>query len=155
MPRGYMLGFQGYESLHEVGVFDEVRDAGRPIAPREGEQPVAVAVRFGALIEALARDLPVVYEHTVVDLIRDGDDRIIGVEVEGPDGRTTIDSDLVVACDGVMSPTRTMAGLTATVDDLADGTLTWMSAQPTELTFKMNYLSDGGHIGMLSWAEGS
>ena len=70
-----------------------------------------MAVRFGALIEALARDLPVVYEHTVVDLIRDGDDRIVGVVVEGPDGRTTIDSDLVVACDGVMSPTRAMAGI--------------------------------------------
>ena len=104
MPRGYMLGFQGYEPLEEVGVFEEVRDAGRPIAPRDGQPPVAVAVRFGALIEALARDLPVVYEHTVVDLIRDGDDRVVGVEVEGPDGRTTIDSDLVVACDGVMSP---------------------------------------------------
>jgi 2-polyprenyl-6-methoxyphenol hydroxylase-like FAD-dependent oxidoreductase len=155
MPRGYMLGFQGYEPLQEVGVYEEVRAAGRPIAPRPGEQPVAVAVRFGALIEALARDLPVVYEHTVVDLVRDGDDRIVGVVVEGPDGRTTIDSDLVVACDGVMSPARTMAGLTADVDELADGTLTWMSPQPTELTFKMNYLSDGGHIGMLSWFEGS
>ena len=45
-PRGYMLGFQGYESLQEVGVYDEVRDAGRPIAPREGQPPIAVAVRF-------------------------------------------------------------------------------------------------------------
>lgn len=156
MPRGYMLGFQGYEPLREVGVFDEVWAQGRPIVePREGEAPPAVAVRFGALIEALARDLPVVYEHTVVDLIRDGEDRVVGVEVEGPEGRTTIDSDLVIACDGVMSPTRTMAGLTATVDELADGTLTWMSPQPTKLAFKMSYLSDGGHIGMLSWPEGS
>lgn len=155
MPRGYMLGFQGYEPLEEVGVYQEVRDAGRPIAPRPDQPPVAVAVRFGALIEALARDLPVVYEHTVVDLVRDHDGRIVGVEVAGPDGRTTIDSDLVVACDGVMSPTRQMAGLTATVDELADGTLTWMSPQPTELTFKMNYLGNGGHIGMLSWHEGS
>jgi 2-polyprenyl-6-methoxyphenol hydroxylase-like FAD-dependent oxidoreductase len=154
MPRGYMLGFQGYEPLEEVGIYEEVRAAGRPIAPRPDQPPVAVAVRFGALIEALARDLPVVYEHTVVDLVRDGD-RVVGVVVEGPDGRTTLDSDLVVACDGVMSPTRALAGLEATVDALADGTLTWMSPQPTELTFKMNYLSDGGHIGMLSWAEGS
>ncbi|HET6691002.1 MAG TPA: NAD(P)/FAD-dependent oxidoreductase [Miltoncostaeaceae bacterium] len=156
MPRGYMLGFQGYEPLNEAGVFEEVRAQGRPIVePREGEPPPAVAVRFGALIEALARDLPVVYEHTVVELVRDADDRIVGVEVEGPDGRTTIDSDLVVACDGVMSPARTMAGLTATVDELADGTLTWMGDQPTDLAFKMSYLSDGGHIGLLSWPEGA
>ena len=36
MPRGYMLGFQGYEPLEEVGVYDEVRDgraSDRP-APR-------------------------------------------------------------------------------------------------------------------------
>ena len=155
MPRGYMLGFQGYEPLEEVGVYEEVRAAGRPIAPRPDQPPVAVAVRFGALIEALARDLPVVYEHTVVDLVRDGEGRVVGTVVEGPDGRTTIDSDLVVACDGVMSPTRALAGIEATVDALADGTLTFMSPTPTESTFKMNYLSDGGHIGLLSWFEGS
>ena len=45
MPRGYMLGFQGYEALQEIGVFDEVRAAGRAIAPRDGRDPVAVAVR--------------------------------------------------------------------------------------------------------------
>ena len=56
IPRGYMLGFQGYEPLEEVGVYDEVRDAGRPIAPRPDQPPVAVAVRFGALIEALQRE---------------------------------------------------------------------------------------------------
>ena len=155
MPRGYMLGFQGYEPLEEVGIYEEVRSAGRPIAPRPDQPPVAVAVRFGALIEALARDLPVVYEHTVVDLVRDGEGRVVGTVVEGPEGRTTIDSDLVVACDGVMSPTRSLAGIEATVDALADGTLTFMSSTPTESTFKMNYLSDGGHIGLLSWFEGS
>ena len=115
MPRGYMLGFQGYEPLEEVGVYEEVRAAGRPIAPREDQPPVAVAVRFGALIEALARDLPVVYEHTVVELVRDGEDRIVGVVAEGPDGRVTIDADLVVACDGVGSPVREMAGIEARI----------------------------------------
>ena len=70
VPRGYMLGFQGYEPLEEVGVYDEVRQAGRPIAPRPDQPPVAVAVRFGALIEALQRDLPMVNEHTVTELLR-------------------------------------------------------------------------------------
>ena len=155
MPRGYMLGFQGYEPLEEVGVYEEIRSAGRPIAPRPDQPPVAVAVRFGALIEALARDLPVVYDHTVVELVRDDDGRIVGTVVEGPDGRTTLDSDLVVACDGVGSPTRSMAGIEATIDELADGTLTFMSPVPTETSFAMSYLSDGGHIGLLSWFEGS
>ena len=155
MPRGYMLGFQGYEPLEEVGVYEEVRAAGRAIAPRPDQPPVAVAVRFGALIEALARDLPVVYDHTVVELVRDDDGRIVGTVVEGPDGRTTLDSDLVVACDGVGSPARSMAGIEATIDALADGTLTFMSPVPTESSFAMSYLSDGGHIGLLSWFEGS
>src|SRR2546430_12257010 len=78
VPRGYMLGFQGYEPLEEVGVYDEVRDAGRPIAPRPEQPPVAVAVRFGALIEALQRDLPMLNEHTVVELVKEGD-RVVGV----------------------------------------------------------------------------
>lgn len=155
MPRGYMLGFQGYESLEEVGVYDEVRGAGRPIAPRPDQPPVAVAVRFGALIEALARDLPVAYEHTLLDLVRDGDDRVVGVVVEGPDGRAEMPADLVVACDGVASPTRALAGIEAAVDELADGTLTWMSPQVTPSSFHMKYFADGGHIGLLSWFEGS
>ena len=79
IPRGYMLGFQGYESLEEVGIYEEVRDAGRPIAPRPGQPPVAVAVRFGALIEALQRDLPIENELTVKRLIMDDIGRVKGV----------------------------------------------------------------------------
>jgi 2-polyprenyl-6-methoxyphenol hydroxylase-like FAD-dependent oxidoreductase len=155
MPRGYMLGFQGYEPLEEVGVYEEVRGAGRPIAPRPDQPPVAVAVRFGALIEALARDLPVVYEHTVVDLIRADDGRVVGVVAEGPDGRVDIEADLVVACDGVGSPVRAMAGLEARVEPLAEGALTFMSPVPTSTSFAMGYMSNGAHIGVLSWFEGS
>lgn len=156
VPRGYMLGFQGYEPLEEVGVYDEVKAAGRPIAPRPDQPPVAVAVRFGALIEALQRDLPIVNEHTVVELVRDGEGRVVGVVAEGPEGRATIDADLVVACDGVRSPVRDMAGIEATVEPLADAALTFMSPQPIAATsFAMAYMSDGGHIGMLSWFEGA
>ena len=155
MPRGYMLGFQGYEPLEEVGVYKEVRDAGRPIAPRPDQPPVAVAVRFGALIEALARDLPVVYEHTVVELLRDATGRITGVVAEGPDGRVEIEADLVVACDGMMSPVRGMAGIEPRFEPLADAALSFMSPVPAETSFAMKYLSDGGHIGILSWFEGS
>ena len=39
IPRGYMLGFQGYEPLEEVGIYDEVRAPGArsppgPTSPR-------------------------------------------------------------------------------------------------------------------------
>lgn len=156
VPRGYMLGFQGYEPLEEVGVYDEVKAAGRPIAPRPDQPPVAVAVRFGALIEALQRDLPIVNEHTVTELVRDGDGgRIIGVVAEGPDGPVEFESDLVVACDGMRSPTREKAGLVAKFDALPEAELGFMSTAVADTSFAMSYQSDGGHIGMLSWNEGS
>lgn len=155
MPRGYMLGFQGYAPLEEAGVLDGIRKVGRDIAPRPDGSAVAIAVRFGAIIEALAKDLPVVYEHTVVELVRDDSDRVVGVVAEGPDGRVTIDADLVVACDGMNSPVREMAGLQADFEPLADAALTFMSPQKVDTSFEMAYMSDGGHIGVLSWPEGS
>ena len=155
IPRGYMLGFQGYESLEEIGVYDEVRDAGRPIAPRPDQPPVAVAVRFGALIEALQRNLPIVNDTTVSDLVRDGEGRVVGVEADGPEGRVTYEADLVVACDGMNSPTRRMAGLEADFDALPEASLGFISPSIADSSFAMAYMSDGGHIGILSWHEGS
>lgn len=155
VPRGYMLGFQGYEPLEEVGVYDEIKAAGRPIAPRPDQPPVAVAVRFGAVIEALARDLPIVNEHTVTDLVRGRGGRVVGVVAEGPDGPVTFESDLVVACDGVRSPVRDKAGLVAEIDMLPEAELGFMSPSVADTSFAMDYLSDGGHIGMLSWNQGS
>ena len=155
IPRGYMLGFQGYESLQEIGVYDEVRQQGRPIAPRDGQPPIAVAVRFGALIEALQRDLPIVNDHTVVELLKDDDGRVVGVVAEGPNGKTTFESDIVVACDGMRSPTRDMAGLAAEFTSLPEAELGFMSTAAADSSFAMAYMSDGGHIGTLSWNEGS
>ena len=67
-------------------------------------------MRFGALIEALERDLPIMNEHTVIELLREPDGRVVGVVAEGPDGPISVEADLVVACDGMRSPTREMAG---------------------------------------------
>ncbi len=182
-PRGYMLGFQGYEPLEEVGVYDEVKDAGRPIAPRPGEPPVAVAVRFGALIEALQRDLPMENELTVTSLKEDKLGRFTGVvcettpsEILGiktidgagalgesaedrpasrPQGTFEFDADLIVACDGTRSPVREMAGLSAEIDPLPEAAIGFGSTTPADESFAMAYMSDGGHIGMLSWHEGA
>ena len=74
---------------------------------------------------------------------------------EGPDGRTTFEADLVVACDGMRSPTRAMAGLEAKFDALPEAELGFMSPTVADVSFAMAYLSDGGHIGVLSWPEGS
>ena len=155
VPRGYMLGYQGYPPLEEVGVLDEVRSAGWDIAPRPDGSAVAIAVEVGILLHALARDLPVEYEHSVVELVRDGEGRVTGVVAEGPGGRTTFESDLVVACDGVGSPVRSMAGFQANIEPLAEASLTFMSPAPIKTSFNMAYFADGGHIGVLGWPQGS
>jgi 2-polyprenyl-6-methoxyphenol hydroxylase-like FAD-dependent oxidoreductase len=49
-------------------------------------------------------------QHEVVDLLRDSG-RIVGVEVQTPDGPTQIRADLVVGCDGRHSITREAAQL--------------------------------------------
>jgi 2-polyprenyl-6-methoxyphenol hydroxylase-like FAD-dependent oxidoreductase len=155
VPRGYMLGYQGYPPLEEVGVLDEVRTAGWDIAPRPDGSAVAIAVEVGILLGALARDLPVEYEHSVVELVRDGEGRVTGVVAEGPGGRRTFESDLVVACDGVGSPVRSMAGFQANIEPLAEASLTFMSPAPIRTSFNMAYFADGGHIGVLGWPQGS
>lgn len=155
VKRGYMLGFQGYAPLQEVGVFDEVEAAGRAIAPRPDGTSVAITLEVGKLLGALARGLPVEYEHSVVELVHGDEGRVVGVVAEGPSGRRTFDADLVVACDGVRSPVREMAGLESRVEPLADASLGFMGPGPIDVSFKMEYLSDGGHIGVIGWPEGS
>ena len=66
-----------------------------------------------------------------------------------------IASDLVVACDGIRSRVREMAGLVAEFAPLEEGKIEWMSPVPTRDSFAMAYLSNGAHIGLLSWPEGS
>jgi len=155
VPRGYMMGFQGHQVFDELGLMDRVRDAGWPIAPNADGTSVAVCVAVGHVLNMLAEDLPVEYEHTVVDLLRDDTGRITGVVVEGPDGRREIESDLVVACDGIRSPVREMAGLEAEFTPLPDAEIAWMTHVPSDTSFHMRYLADGGYILMLGWPEGT
>ncbi len=155
VPRGYMLGFQGYPPLEEIGVLDGVRKQGWDIAPRPDGSAVAVCVEVGKLLTALAEDLPIVHEHVVSGLVRDDSGRVVGVVATGPDGDTTYEADLVVACDGVGSPVREMAGLEAKVEPLAEASLTWMGSEPGAVSFAMAYLSDGSHIGTLGWPQGA
>lgn len=155
VKRGYMLGYQGYPPLEEVGVLGELRPQGWDIAPREDGTPVAICIEVGKVLGALARDLPVEYERVVTELITDGEGRVVGVVATGPDGDRRYEADLVVACDGINSQIRSMAGLEARFEPLADAALAWMSPEPGGVSFAMAYLSDGGHIGTLGWPEGS
>ncbi len=155
VPRGYMLGYHGFMPLEEIGVLKGIREQGWDIAPRPDGSAVAICVEVGKVLNALAEDLPVVYEHVVSELIHDDSGRVVGVVAEGPDGPKVFEADLVVACDGVKSPVREMAGLESHVNELADAALSFMTPTVTDKSFAMAYLSDGGHIGMLGWPQGS
>lgn len=155
VPRGYMLGFQGFEPFEELGVMHQIHDAGWEIPGRVAGKPAAIAVNVGTVLHLLARDLPVEYEHVVTDLVRADDGRIVGLVTEGPDGTRQVETDLVVACDGMNSPVREMAGLEAQFDAIPDATIQWMTPTLNKTSFAMRYFSDGGHIGMLAWPEGT
>ncbi len=152
--RPFMLGFQGFPALEDLGLLEHVRGAGWDIAPGADGTPVAICVQVGHLLDALAEGVPVRHAESVTGLAREGD-RVVGVEVESPSGATTIAADLVVACDGVGSRVRAMAGLEAEVSPLVDATLTFMSPAVIDRSFSMRYLSDGGQMGLLGWPEGS
>ena len=148
--RPFLLGFQGFPTLEELGLLERVRAEGWDIAPGSDGQPVAVCIEVGRLLAALGEGVPVRHDTVVTGLVRDGD-RVTGVVA----GDEEIPADLVVACDGVRSPVRAMAGLEAEVSALADATLTFMSPVVIDRSFGMRYLSDGGMMGLLGWPQGS
>jgi len=155
VKRGFMLGHQAYDAMDDLGVLDAIRSAGRPIGATPDGASAATAVEVGRVLAEVGRDVPVLHEHSVVALERDADGRIVGAAVEGPDGTRVIPSDLVVACDGMRSRVRDMAGLDAEFAPMEEGKIEWMSPVPVADSFDMAYLSNGAHIGMLSWPEGS
>lgn len=152
-PRGFMLGYQGFDAFEELRILGRLRAAGRDVGAGRDGSPVGVAVDVGEVMRALAEDVPVAHGESVVALARDGD-RVTGVVTEGPGGRATVPADLVVACDGRGSPVRGWAGLEANVHPLDDAYLSFLSPHPTEQLFGFRYLSDGGMITMLGWPQG-
>lgn len=155
VDRGFMLGHQAYDAMAELGALEGIRAAGRAIGATPDGGSAATAVEVGRVLSAVGRDVPVLHEHSVVGLERGPDGRVVGVSVEEPGGARVIPCDLVVACDGIRSRVREMAGLVAEFAPMEEGKIEWMSPVPTADSFAMAYLSDGAHIGMLSWPEGS
>ena len=150
IPGPIMLPYQAYDALADLGLLEEVRAAGRPIAPQADGTPVAIAVARQALIDALRRDVPIRFDTTVTGLLRDGD-RIVGVETDGG----PIAADLVVAADGSRSPVREMAGIAAEVRPAPGAGLSFRSPVQLDVPFAMAYQSDGRQVGVLSWSGGS
>ncbi len=150
IPGPIMLPYQAYDALADLGLLEEVRAAGRPIAPQADGTPVAIAVARQALIDALRRDVPIRFDTTVTGLLRHGD-RIAGVETAGG----PIAADLVVGADGSRSPVREMAGIAAEVRPAPGAGLSFRSPVQLEVPFAMAYQSDGRQVGVLSWSGGS
>jgi 2-polyprenyl-6-methoxyphenol hydroxylase-like FAD-dependent oxidoreductase len=155
VTRGFMLGQQGYDALADLGLLDQILAAGRPIGVMPDGRSAATAIEVGRVLTALGEGVPVLHDHAVVALERDPAGRVVGAAVEGPEGARVIPCDLVVACDGFGSRVREMAGLEAEIAPMEEGKIEWMSPVPTHDAFDMAYLSNGAHIGMLSWPEGS
>jgi len=154
VPGPIMLPYQAYDALEDVGLLDEVRAAGRPIAPRGDGVPVAIAVARQALIDMLRRGVRVRHGHEVVELLRDGE-RVVGVRVRGPDGEEELRGDLVVGADGTMSPVRRMAGIPAEVRPAPGAGISFRSPVVLDEPFAMTCQSDGRQVGVLSWPGGS
>ena len=155
VKRGFMLGHQANDAMSDLGVLERIRAQGRAIGALPDGNAAAVAIEVGRVLAAVGEGVPVLHEHSVVALERDPGGRVVGVAVEGPEGTRVITSDLVVACDGIRSRVREMAGLETEFAPLEEGKIEWMSPVPVAESFAMRYLSNGSHIGMLSWPEGS
>ncbi len=141
--------------MQDLGLLDELQARGRAIGTQPDGTPAAVAVAVGWLLHQLAAGAPARYGVTVTELVHDEAGRVTGVRVDGERGAEVVEADLVVACDGRNSRVRQMAGLVADIETTAEGKIEWMSDVPSPVSFAMAYMSNGGHIGLLSWPEGS
>lgn len=155
IKRGFMLGHQANASMAELGVLERIQAQGRGMGQMPDGSAAAVAIEVGRVIGAIGEGVPVLHEHTVTGLGRAADGRVVGVAVESAEGARIIDCDLVVACDGMRSRVREMVGLEANFSRMEEAKIEWMSPVPVAESFAMKYLSNGSHIGMLSWPEGS
>jgi 2-polyprenyl-6-methoxyphenol hydroxylase-like FAD-dependent oxidoreductase len=154
-PRPFMPPYHGFDALDDAGVFGAVRAVSWEIAPRADGTPVALAASFVRVSEILADGVPVSHRHEVTGVLREGD-RVAGVRVRDAAGTERDEpADLVVACDGVRSPLRTMAGIDAEVT-LAEGAhLSFMTATVVDRSFALHYQSDGRQVGLIGWPDGS
>jgi 2-polyprenyl-6-methoxyphenol hydroxylase-like FAD-dependent oxidoreductase len=154
-PRPFMPPYHGFDALDDAGALEAVRAVAWEIAPQADGTPVALAASFVRVSEILAEGVPVAHGQEVTALLRSGG-RVAGVRVrDAAGGERDEPADLVVACDGVRSPTRAMAGIEADVT-LAEGAhLSFMSPAVIDRSFALHYQADGRQVGLLGWPDGS
>ena len=149
-----MLPFQAYDALEEIGVLEPIRAQGIDVPPHRAGQPVAISVARQAVLEILREGVDVLWEHELVDLIRDGD-RVTGVRVDGPDGARDLPCDLVVGADGTGSRVRELAGIPAATRLSDTAFVSFRSPLPAPESFSIAFLSDGRQVTLLAWSGGS
>jgi 2-polyprenyl-6-methoxyphenol hydroxylase-like FAD-dependent oxidoreductase len=154
LPRPFMLPYHGFDALRAAAVLDAVRAIGWDIAPDHDGTPVAVAADFVRVVGLVADGVPVRHGQEVTGLLEDGG-RVCGVRARDERGERELPADLVVACDGVRSPVRGMAGLDAQLTPDDGGHLSFMSPTVIDRPFAMAYQSNGRQVGLLGWPEGS
>jgi 2-polyprenyl-6-methoxyphenol hydroxylase-like FAD-dependent oxidoreductase len=154
VPRPFMPPYQGFEALADAGVLDDIRAVSWEIAPRGDGVPVALAAPFARVMELLADGVPVRHGAEVTGLRRDGG-RVTGVAVRTAEGEEEIAADLVVACDGIRSPVRAMAGIEATLELLESAHLSFITDAVIDRSFALHYQADGRQVGLLGWPTGS
>lgn len=150
MPRPFMPPYQGFDALADAGVLDDIRAVSWEIAPRGDGVPVALAAPFARVMELLADGVPVRHGVEVTGLRRDRD-RAVGVTT----GDGEVPADLVVACDGIRSPVRRIAGIPARLELLESAHLSFITGAVIDRSFALHYQADGRQVGLLGWPTGS
>ena len=150
IPRPFMPPYQGFDALEDAGVLDAIKGVSWEIAPRGDGVPVALAAPFVRVMEILADGVPVRHGVEVTGLLRDGD-RVTGVAVREEE----VPADLVVACDGIRSRVRAMAGIPATLEVLESAHLSFITDAVIDRSFALHYQADGRQVGLLGWPTGS
>jgi 2-polyprenyl-6-methoxyphenol hydroxylase-like FAD-dependent oxidoreductase len=154
IPGPIMLPFQAYDALHEIGVLDPIRREGIDIPPHRNGQPVSISVPRQAVVEILRDGLEILWEHELVDLLRN-DDRVVGARLRTPDGERDHPADLVVGADGTGSRVRELAGIPADLRVADTAFVSFRSPVHAPEPFSIAFLSDGRQVTLLDWAGGS
>lgn len=149
-----MLPFQAYDPLEEIGILAGIRSAGRDVPPMRNDQPVAIGVARQLVLERLRDGLEILWEHEVVDLLREGD-RVTGVRVRSGEEEDDVPADIVVGADGTHSGVRQLAGIDAELTLSDTAFIGFRSPVRSEEAFLINFTADGRQATLLDWPGGS
>ena len=154
IPGPIMLPFQAYDALDEIGVLDPIRREGIDIPPHRNGLPVSISVARQVVVEILREGLEILWEHELVDLLRN-DGRVVGARLRTPDGERDHPADLVVGADGTGSRVRELAGIPADLRLADTAFVSFRSPVHAPEPFSIAFLSDGRQVTLLDWAGGS